>query len=470
MEYGFLSIVPPLIAISLAAAFKNVFLSLILGLYSLFVITSAGDFFGSIDTTVTSLFQVFGDEFSVMTFFDMILISGLMLLIEEAGGISGFIEIVTDKSRLITSKKGANIFTWLVGIAVFFSDSLSCLITGAITRTVNESFHISKEKMAYIIHSTATAVCLIIPLGGWGAFCAGLLSSEGVDNANAVLFQSIPFNFFNLLVVASIPILAVIGKDFGPMRKAERREAERALEAEKNCAPSEENGVFNLKAMKHHTSAKNLIIPIVSLIVIIITGIFVTGKGDFFAGDGVKALLYANILTLLLSTAMYMKQGIFTLKEAADIITRGCGRILPTVLILVLAFTLGHYLTEIGTALYVSSLFTSSITPGLFPMMVFLMGGVISFATGSSMGTMAMVAPIAIPTAMGLGLSIPLTASAIWGGATFGDQSSPISDTTFLTCSTIGCKPMEHIGTQLPYTLFIGTIACILYVAFGLIL
>lgn len=470
MEYGFLSIIPPLIAIGLAVAFKNVFISLLLGLYSVFVITSSGDIFGSIDKTITSLFQVFGDEFSVMTFFDMILISGLMLLVEEAGGISGFIEVVTNKNRLITSKKGANIFTWLVGIAVFFSDSLSCLITGAITRTVNESFHISKEKMAYIIHSTATAVCLIIPLGGWGAFCAGLLQSHGVPNANAALFQSIPFNFFNLLVVASIPILAIIGRDFGPMRKAEQRAEEMALGTEESSNGSDKGSPLPTKTIKHHTSAKNLFIPILSLIVIIIGGIFVTGKGDFFAGDGVKALLYANILTLILSVVMYIKQGIFTLKEATDIITTGCGRILPTVLILVLAFTMGHYLTEIGTAAYVSSLFTQSVTPGLFPMMIFLMGGVISFATGSSMGTMAMVAPIAIPTAMSLGLSIPLTAAAIWGGATFGDQSSPISDTTFLTCSTIGCKPMEHIGTQLPYTLSIGAIACILYAIFGMLL
>lgn len=463
MDYGIICLLPPILAIVVAFAFKNAILALAVGMYSIFCITTGGHFIESIPQAVNACFPVLGDMGSVIVMVDITCVVGLMSVIEASGGINGLLDILTNKANVIKSKRDANIFTWLVGVCVFFSDNMSCLITGAVTKTLNKSFRVSKEKMAYIIHSTATGVCLLIPLGPWAAFCSALLSNNGIENSNAVVFQSVPFEFFSLIVVLSIPVLAILGKDFGPMKKAELRAEQSdyvyfAMDEKDSDLP------------ERKTAASNLVIPVVCLLGFIIIGIFVTGKGNFFEGNGSLAFMYSNAITLLITTILYTRRKIMTGKEIISTFKKGCGTMVPLVFLLILAFSFGHELGNLGTGEYLGNALLGFMPTALFPMATFIMGCLIGFATGSSMGTMSIVAPLMLPTAISMGFNIPLVAGAIWCGAVFGDQSSPISDTTFLTCSTIECSPMDHIKTQLPYTVGAAVIACVFYAIFGFIL
>ncbi len=464
MEYGILALIPPVLAIGLALVLRNAYVGLIAGTYSVGVITSGWKFIVTIPKTLESHFTVFESSFNVCLFIDLILVGGLILLIEESGAINGLVDMLANKKGLIKSKKGSIIFTWLLGIIIFFSDNLSCLMTGAVTKSINEKFNVSKEKMAYVVHSTSTAVCLLIPIGGWGGYCIGLLGANGVENANATMFQSIPLNFFCIIVVLSVPVLALLGKDFGPMKKAERLAEQKGME---NEDPADAGKV---KIEGKYAGASNAIFPIVLLIVSIVVGIFVTGGGNFFEGEGQLALFYANIITTFATIALYMKRKLLTFDDVKRILLKGYGSMLPMILLLVMAFTFGSALTTIGTAEFISGVLTSTMGPSFYPMLVFLMAMLISFPSGTSMGTMAIVTPIVLPTAIGMGASIPLVAAAIWGGAIFGDQSSPVSDTTMLTCSTLEMNPVDHTRTQLPYTIGAAIISAALYLVFGFIL
>ena len=457
-------LLPPVLTILLAFVLKNVYVALLVGVYSAMVIISGGDFLGVILPMVSGVFEPFSSTSNVFLFADITLISGLIAMIEKSGGIDGFIDLISERNRIVSSKRGAQILTWLVGIAVFFSDNLSCLITGAVTKDINKRFKVSYEKMAYIIHSTSTAVCLLIPFGGWGAFCAGLLGGAGVENSMGAMIKSIPMNFFCLLVVFSIPLIALTGKDFGPMKKAE-------LAAANDPNYYKGAGIAGTgdDAVKK-TGAVNVLLPVGLLIVFIIAGMFITGEGSFFNGDGSTSLLYANIFTTIITVALYVRKKIMTTGEAMNYFVSGAGRMLPVILLLMLAFTFSGKLKELGTAAYLSDHLLTNMSPSFFVVMVFILALVLSFSTGSSMGTMSIMVPLIIPSAITLGLYTPLVAGAIWGGAVFGDQSSPISDTTLLTCSTLNINTIDHTKTQLPYTLAAAAVATVLYFIFGLIL
>lgn len=458
-------LLPPVLTILLAFVLKNVYIALLVGVYSAMVIISGGDFLGVILPMVNGVFEPFSSTSNVFLFADITLISGLIAMIEKSGGIEGFIDLISERNKIVSSKRGAQILTWLVGIAVFFSDNLSCLITGAVTKDINKRFKVSYEKMAYIIHSTSTAVCLLIPFGGWGAFCAGLLGGAGVENSMGTMIKSIPMNFFCLLVVFSIPLIALTGKDFGPMKKAELAAANDP-NYYKDTHGVTDTGDGTVKK----TSAANVLLPVGLLIAFIIAGMFITGEGSFFNGDGSTSLLYANIFTTIITVAIYVGKKIMTTSEAMGYFVSGAGRMLPMILLLMLAFTFSGKLKEMGTAAYLSDHLLTDMSPSFFVVMVFLLALVLSFSTGSSMGTMSIMVPLIIPSALSLGLYIPLVAGAIWGGAVFGDQSSPISDTTLLTCSTLNINTIDHTKTQLPYTLAAAAVATVLYFVFGLIL
>lgn len=457
-------LLPPVLTILLAFVLKNVYVALLVGVYSAMVIISGGDFLGVILPMVSGVFEPFSSTSNVFLFADITLISGLIAMIEKSGGIDGFIDLISERNKIVSSKRGAQILTWLVGIAVFFSDNLSCLITGAVTKDINKRFKVSYEKMAYIIHSTSTAVCLLIPFGGWGAFCAGLLGGAGVENSMGAMIKSIPMNFFCLLVVFSIPLIALTGKDFGPMKKAELAAAN-----DPNYYKGAGIAGSGDDAVKK-TGAVNVLLPVGLLIVFIIAGMFITGEGSFFNGDGSTSLLYANIFTTIITVALYVRKKIMTTGEAMNYFVSGAGRMLPMILLLMLAFTFSGKLKELGTAAYLSDHLLTNMSLSFFVVMVFILALVLSFSTGSSMGTMSIMVPLIIPSAITLGLYTPLVAGAIWGGAVFGDQSSPISDTTLLTCSTLNINTIDHTKTQLPYTLAAAAVATVLYFIFGLIL
>ncbi|MGL5694743.1 MAG: Na+/H+ antiporter NhaC family protein [Peptostreptococcaceae bacterium] len=477
MEYGFWSIIPPVITIVLALVTKNVFVSLFVGVFLGYGIFNGGNPILTLNDTLISFMKVFEDIDNTIIICVTLLLGALIHVIEKSGGIQGFVEFLTTKRAIIKDKKGANIFTWIMGILIFTSGTLSTLVVGSVTRPINDALKVPHEKLAFIVHTTSTPICVLIPLSGWGASMIGYLTSAGVESSIAtdVLIKSIPLNFYCIIAVFSVLFFACTGKDFGPMKKAEIRASKTGLLDEpknrndKKIKEIDEGDVIALSNGKS-SSAMNLIIPIVTLIGVIVTVLLVTGNGNIANGAGMVSILWGAFVSLVVSGIMYISQKIFTPSEYLDKAFEGASSMISIAAILVFAFSMGGVVKQLETGVYLANLLSGFLTPALLPALVFIMACIISFSTGTSLGTMAITMVIAIPMAATMGVSVELVAAAVFGGSIFGDHSTPISDTTIMTCSTTGCDVMDHIKTQLPYTLSFAVISIVLYIVAGFIM
>ena len=468
MEYGFLSLVPPLLTIILALLTKNVFVSLLIGIMTGSFVLNAFSPLTSINAGIYSIVDSMSGS-NVIVIASILLIGAVIHLIEKSGGIEGFVNVVVKNKGIIKTKRGANLFTWLLGLAVFTSGSLSCMVTGAVARPINDSMKVPHEKSAFIVHATSTPWCVLFPFSGWLASMVGYLVSGGVPDgeATSILFQSLGFNFYCIMAVVLCLVLALFQKDIGPMAKAEKRAAETGLLDDPAHAPKEETSAVASTAKPR---ACNLLVPIGVLIVVVFATLLITGKGDLTQGAGMQALIWAVVASLLTIMVMTIAQKVFTMNEAINEMFKGMGHMLPVAFILLFGFTMGTTVKALDTGSYLSFLFQRFLSPALLPALTFLIAMLISFATGTSMGTMAIMAVLSLPMAYDMGVSIPLVAGAMFGGSIFGDHCSPISDTTIMSCSTTGCDIIDHIKTQSPYCIAIAVISFLMYVIFGFFL
>ncbi|HAE86479.1 TPA: sodium:solute symporter [Candidatus Marinimicrobia bacterium] len=464
MEYGFLSVLPPLIAILLALYTKDVFIALFTGCFSGYFILSDLKIISGLDATFMSFIQVFADADNTIVIISVLLIGALIHLIEQSGGINGFVESMVRHRGIITTKRTANMFTWFTGLLVFTSGTLSTLLTGAITRPVNDALKVPHEKSSFIVHSTSTPVCVLIPLSGWGAFMIGLIQAQGIPDATQVMIQSIPLNLYAILAVFFLPILIYTGFDFKVMKKAENRaDTTGMLDADLDRQNLMESENRNMTP----SPVKNLIIPIVTMVCVILAGLFITGKGSLIEGDGMRSILWGCIVSLLTSYILYRSQGIFHYKAFMKHLFYGAGSMLNVGSILIFAFSMGSVVKMLGTGPYLAEVFAGFLTPALLPALIFLFSCIISFSTGSSMGTMAVMMPVAMPMALTMDMSVALISASVFGGSIFGDHASPISDTTIMSCTTTGCDVMDHIRTQLPYVVSYAALALLGYLILG---
>ena len=468
MEYGFLSLVPPLLTIALALITKNVFVALFIGIMTGSFVLNAfaplASFNAGIYAIVDSMSQ--GNTIIIGS---CLIVGAVIHLMEKAGGIEGFVDVVVKSKGYIKSKRGANLFTWLLGLTVFTSGSLSCMVTGAVSRPVNDALKVPHEKAAFLVHTTSTPWCVLFPFSGWLASMAGYLVSGGVSEAESVsvLFQSLGFNFYCIMAIVLCFLVSVIQKDFGPMAAAEKRAAETGLLDDPAHGAKEEVEAATSGAKPR---ACNLLAPIGVLIVVMFATLFITGNGDITQGAGMQALIWAVVCALLTILIMVVVQKVFTVEQAISEMFKGMGHMLPIAFVLLFGFTMGTVVKSLDTGTYLSHLFQQFLTPALLPALTFLIAVLLSFATGTSMGTMAIMAVIALPMAFDMGISIPLVAGAMFGGSIFGDHCSPISDTTIMTCATTGCDIIDHVKTQMPYCVAMAVISFVMYVIFGFVM
>ena len=391
-------------------------------------------------------------------------------LAEKSGGIEGFVNVVVKRKGLIKSKRGANLFTWLLGLVVFTSGTLSCMVTGSVSRPVNDALKVPHEKAAFIVHTTSTPWCVLFPFSGWLAAMAGYLVTGGVpeDQSVSVLFQSLFMNFYCILAILLVFVLAVTQKDFGPMLKAEKRAASTGELDDPNHA--RENSDTSSAVSGQKPRAINLLLPVGTLIAVMFAALIITGNGNLMNGSGMKALIWAVVVALLVASVLCVVEKVFTPTQVIDEIFKGMSGMLPITFVLLFGFTMGNVVKALDTGTYLSSIFQQFLSPALLPALTFLIAVLISFATGTSMGTMAIMAVIALPMAYSMGNNIPLVAGAMFGGSIFGDHASPISDTTIMTCSTTGCDIIDHIKTQFPYVFTIAVISFVMYIVAGFVM
>lgn len=470
MQYGFWSVVPPLLTIVLALVTKNVFISLLIGIFTSSMVLCGGAPLTGLNDAFYSFIHTFESNGNTITLISFLLIGALIYLIEKSGGVEGFTEVMLKKRALIKTKRGANIFTWLLGIIIFTSGSLSCMVTGSVSRPFNDALKVPHEKSAFIVHATSTPWCVLFPLSGWLAALAGYLTSGGVPESEAisVLLRSIPLNFYCILAVFGTLAVSLFGINIGPMRKAEER-------AEKTGVLDNpgRGGALTEEAMspsKAKPRVLNMLLPMGVLIATILAVLTITGKGNPTQGAGMQSLLWGCVLAVVTICILCVAQKLFSVDEVINEMFKGMGTMLPVAGILLFGFTMGNLVKDLDTGNYLTSVFMGVLSPAFLPALSFLLCMLLSFATGTSMGTMAIMSVICLPMAISMGISIPLVAGAVFGGSIFGDHSSPISDTTIMSCATTGCDIIDHVKTQMPYVLIFAAISLVLYVGLGFVM
>jgi len=462
IDLGFSSLIPPLVAIGFAIWTRQVYLSLFLGLLVGYTILAGWNPLVGFGDSLDALLRVFESESNSAVIMFSVLMGVLINYTQSSGGVQGFVQWL-DNNKFVNSRRSAGFLAWGIGMVVFVETNITCLVTGTVCRPVFDRHKISREKLAYIVDSTSSPVCVMIPLNAWGAFIIGLLSEQGVESPVKVFMQSIPFNFYAILALLLVVVVIVLQRDIGPMRDAEKRAMESTNEDNEYPSSSPQLG-SSVEIIEGATpKAINMILPIVTMVFMMPIGLYITGDGDIMQGSGSKSVLLAVTTAVFLAAVLYRLQGIMNLQDLSSRFIEGSRSLIPMAIIMMLAFAIGNLTTEMGTGIYVAKVIGSSVSYIFIPPILFIVASLISFSTGTSWGTFAIMIPIAVPLVLQTGGALPLALAAVLSGGIFGDHCSPISDTTIISSLASMSDHIEHVKTQLPYALIAGGTTTLLF-------
>ncbi|MEE9390195.1 MAG: Na+/H+ antiporter NhaC family protein, partial [Candidatus Aminicenantaceae bacterium] len=430
--YGWLSILPPLLAIFLAIKTKHVYISLTVGIWLGWTIINSWNPLSGLIHTINALVAVFKEEDNTRVFLFSAMIGAIITFTQYSGGMKGFVNWIVGKG-VVRTRKSAGLLAWFLGFIIFIESSICVLVSGAISRPIFDKLKISREKLSYILDSTSAPKCILIPLNAWGAFVIGLLVTQGVENPIRVLVSSMPLNFYAIIALLIVLIVVLTGKDIGPMKKAERRVMSENKLLRDGAEPLVSTDVVMMEEKEGvPPRAINMILPVATMIATMPVVLLITGKGNLMEGSGSLSVLWAVILGLAVGAVAYRVQGIMKVKEITDIFMKGVGGLIPLASLMILAFAIGDTCDALGTGPFVAQAAKSTLNPGFIPAVVFLVSCFIAFSTGTSWGTWAIMIPIAVPMINIIGLHPGLIIAAVLGGGVFGDHCSPISDTTII--------------------------------------
>jgi Na+/H+ antiporter NhaC len=461
-----ISILPPVLAIVLAIWTRQVYLSLAGGLFFAWTILSGWNPIAGTAASIQGTVAVLGEEGDTRAILFTLVIGSMIATVEASGGVRGFVKLLEDNAW-VNSAKRAQFLAWGTGVVIFIESNITVLVAGSISRPLFDRYKCSREKLAYIIDSTSAPICILIPMNAWGAYNLSILEGLGVENALGVFLQSILFNFYALAAVTLTFLVIFLGIDIGPMKKAEERTRGGQL-LWPNATPMIDEEVLSPEPIdKIPPRARNMIVPIASMVLFMPVGLLITGNGSLQAGSGSTSVLWSVLFGLGVSWVMLRVQGAFSQDELVKVAIKGAAALMPLALILLLALALGDVIEALGTGVYVAQVTAGTMPNFIYLPLVFLVSGGIAFSTGTSWGTFAIMLPIAVPAAATLGLPLaPFVAAALSGGI-FGDHCSPISDTTIISSMASATDHIDHVRTQLPYALIGGTVAVICFSILG---
>ncbi len=463
---GWISILPPVLAIVLAVGTRQVYLSLAGGIWLGWTIMNdwhpGRGLAGAIESTVAVLGSA-GDARVIMF---TLVIGALIATVEASGGVAGFVGWL-ERNRWVTGPRRAQLLAWAIGVVVFIESNITVLVAGSVARPLFDRYKTSREKLAYIIDSTSAPICILIPLNAWGAYNLGLLSGVGVENPLGVFLGSIPYNFYAFAAVFLALVTVLFGIDLGPMKAAEARAAQGVVLRPGSTPMMDEGVLSSTEEPPIPPRAINMVLPIVVMVLTMPLGLWITGSGDLRAGSGSTSVLWAVLAGLAAGWALMLGQRAFSIDELVKIGLRGAGGLVPLALILLLAIALGNVADDLGTGAFVARITEGVLPPAAFLPLIFLVSSAIAFSIGSSWGTFAIMIPIAVPAAALLGFNLsPFLAAALSGGV-FGDHCSPISDTTIISSMAAATDHVDHVRTQLPYALIGGLVATVGFAIVG---
>ncbi|EOU1136425.1 Na+/H+ antiporter NhaC family protein [Clostridium perfringens] len=502
-KFGMWTVLPPLVSIVLAFLTKNVVVSLFIGTITGCIMLQLNGFNiitaltqGFIDFTYRALNSL-ADPWNAGIILQVLVIGGVIHLVAKMGGAKAIAEALARKAKTV---KSAQLTTWLLGLAVFFDDYANSLIVGPIMRPVTDKLVVSREKLAFVIDATAAPIAGLAIISTWIGLEVGLigdaLKSVGIQaDGFGVFLETIPYRFYNILILAFVVISAITLREFGPMLKAERR-ARRGEVLSTTEISSDSEDLEPIEGIK--LSVWNAIIPIGVLIVSSLIGFYYSGWVTIMGGEdlaiielmnntpfsfaGIQAafsnadasvvLFQSALLATIVALILGVGRKIFTISEGIGIWIEGMKGLLITGVILILAWSLSSVIKELGTASYLVGVLSDAIPAFLLPAIIFILGSIIAFATGTAYGTMGILMPLAIPLAFAINPEwnfVIVSTSAVLTGAIFGDHCSPISDTTILSSTGAGCDHIEHVRTQIWYAVFVGIVTVLFgYIPAGL--
>ncbi|QTR50218.1 Na+/H+ antiporter NhaC family protein [Candidatus Thiothrix anitrata] len=471
MDYGVLSILPPLLAITLALVTRDVLISLTAGILAGFLILNNYQPLDAVLAMLDSIVGLFAEGWVVKTLLFSLLVGSVIRLMMDSGGVAGLVYFLTQKSRTVRSARGSMLLAYFIGLIIFIESSITSLVAGTVARPLCDKYGVSRQKLAYICDSTSAPVCSLIPLNGWGALLLGLLATQitaGVLSGSAVeiLFKSIVYNFYAWLALILVLVVILRDWDLGSMRRFEESTTSVSI-------PVPAEGL--------HVS--RMLLPLVVLIGMVPVSLYFTGQESLlsegkalenqifldaiFAGSGSTSVFYAVLATLLVAFVQYVILGSMSRQDYFRSAFAGAGELLPIVTILVLAFVIGNLVKELDAGNYLASLAQGWLSAGWIPVLIFLLSAGIAFATGTSWGTFSIMMPIGVSLAVATGADVYLVVGAVISGGVCGDHASPISDTTIISSLAAGCDVADHATSQLPYALLAGAGAAVLFAVFG---
>ncbi|NMW86104.1 Na+/H+ antiporter NhaC family protein [Peptoniphilus sp. AGMB00490] len=467
MEFGILSIVPPIVAIALALITKEVITSLLIGILSGGLIYTGGNIVAALETVFDLMGTKLGDNALMLVFLAML--GSLVMVMNMAGGSFAYGKWASKK---IKSKKMAKLATSFLGILIFIDDYFNCLTVGAVMKPIIDENKVSRAKLAHIIDSTAAPVCILAPVSSWAASVVAVIGDTGVKNPMSVFLSTIPMNVYPILTLLLILYFCTSDIEIGVMEKYELNDTSRLVENEDVGYKYSKNG-----------KVYDLVVPI--LVLIFVTIMMMLKTGGFFT-DGVGAaaafgdanvnlsLVIGAFFAIVISFLLYIPRKLLKFEEFMKAIVDGMKTMVSAIVILSLAWTIGGITSDefLNTGSYIASLISNSTMPmWLLPAIIFVVGAFLSFSTGTAWGTFGILIPIMVPILMHTNHMHYLTIvlAAIFSGSVFGDHCSPISDTTILSSAGAGCDHIAHVSSQLPYAISVGVSSALAFLISGII-
>ena len=472
---GWLSIVPPIVAIALALLTKEVLSSLLIGILTGTLIYAIGTDANIIMGTLETTFKLMGDkvDFNILIFTS--LLGALVYVVGMSGGTKAYGNWAVQR---VKSRRATLMSTSGLGILIFIDDYFNCLSVGTVMRPLCDRYNVSRAKLAYIIDSTAAPVCIIAPVSSWAAAVGSSLKGNAVFESDMAAFiASIPWNFYALLSIFMVFFIIFTGLDFGPMRTSE----EKALQG--NVGGIQGGSAEPPKANPRGT-VMDMLVPITALIIFAVLALMYSGGywgadpayHSFAASIGnssaAAALVWAAFGSVLVALLLYVPRRLVPFGDFMQGLVEGMKLMLPANIILVLAWTLSGVCRDLlSTPQFVESLVSTA--GGDFsvflPAAVFIIAAFLAFSTGTAWGTFGILIPIVVPVVQGIDPTLTIVVlSATLAGSVFGDHCSPISDTTILSSAGAGCNHIEHVSTQLPYALLVAFCSAVGYLVAGL--
>ena len=480
------SILPPLTAILVALLIRSVLPALVLGLWlgawALNGLTVSGFFAGFLDGFDIYLTNAVADRDHVSIMLFTFMIAGMVGIISRNGGMRGIVELIIRGAN--TPKRG-QMSVWTLGLLIFFDDYSNTLVVGNTSRSVTDRLKISREKLAYIVDSTAAPVATVALVTTWIGYQVGLIGDAmtripDLDlSPYGVFLNSILYSFYPFLAIFFVMLVITTGRDFGPMLKAERRARETGQvvpDSSSTLGADDEAALAMKEGLPPR--AMNAIVPVVAMTLAIMGGLYVTGEGETVSdivgsANSYQALMWASIISVLVAVVMTLSQRLLSLDEVVDAWVSGARFTFLAMIILVLSWAMAEISSELHTADFLIASLGDRLPMGVLPTMVFVLAAFTAFSTGSSWGAMGILLPLVLPLSWAvLGARdsadpehlyiLYASVSCVLAGAVWGDHCSPISDTTVMSSLSAGCDHIEHVRTQMPYALLVGVASIVL--------